>query len=352
MDYYSIVGRFARMLPAETAHEAAIKALRFSVIPSATPFSSPRLSTECFGLSFSNPVGMAAGFDKNAEVVLPLLAQGFGFVEAGTVTPLPQSGNPRPRLFRLEEDEAVINRLGFNNKGVHAFVSELKRCQKRSGIVGANIGKNKDSLDSGYDYLTSLEAVYPYVDYVTVNISSPNTVGLRDLQQKTALSDLMALLTAKRDELAQRHTRKPMLYKIAPDLSMQDKQDIVETALTHKVDGLIVTNTTVSRPETLKSGNREQRGGLSGRPLLSLSTETLRDIYRLSQGQIPLIGVGGISSAEDAYEKIRAGATLVQLYSALVYQGFGLVRSINEGLVALLERDGFSHLRQAIGTKA
>lgn len=351
MDYYSLVGRFARLLPAETAHEAAIAALKNSFIPPQNPLHHPALETVCFGLSFRNPVGMAAGFDKNAEVVEALSKQGFGFVEAGTVTPLPQPGNPRPRLFRLPEDEAVINRLGFNNKGVHAFVENLIK-QRPSCIIGANIGKNKDSLDAMYDYATSLEAVYMHADYITVNISSPNTVGLRDLQQKISLSELIKVVSKKREELEAKHKRHvPVLYKIAPDLSAEDKEGIVDVALAHRVEGLIVTNTTTTRPDSLKSCHAGEKGGLSGRPLFALSTATLRDIYKLSGGKIPLVGVGGIASAEDAYAKIRAGASLVQLYSALVYQGFGLVRQINEGLIKLLERDGLKNISEAVGTE-
>jgi dihydroorotate dehydrogenase len=351
MDYYSVLGRFARLLPAETAHEAAICALKLSLIPPASTFDHPALHSRCFGLSFANPVGLAAGFDKNAEAVKALLMQGFGFVEAGTVTPLPQPGNPHPRLFRLPEDNAIINRLGFNNKGVHVFAENLRK-NKTNGVVGANIGKNKDSLDTMYDYVTSLEAVYPYADYITVNISSPNTVGLRDLQQKAALSELMQVVAKKRDELSSKHGgHKPILYKIAPDLTPQDKEDIVEVALAHHVDGLIISNTTITRSAALQSRNASERGGLSGRPLFILATDTLRDIYRISGGKIPLVGVGGIASAEDAYAKIRAGASLVQLYTALVYQGFGLVRQINEGLVRLLERDGFKSISEAVGTE-
>lgn len=348
MDYYSVLGRFIRLLPAETAHTAAIQALRSSLIPASRPVEHEALQSTCFGLAFSNPVGMAAGFDKNAEVVDGLLKQGFGFVEAGTVTPLPQPGNPRPRMFRLAEDEAVINRLGFNNEGLHVFVQNLRK-RKEKGIVGANIGKNKESLDALYDYVTSLEAVYAHADYITVNISSPNTVGLRDLQQKNALSELIMAVTRKRDELAAASVRKPVLYKIAPDLNPSDKEDIAEVALAHRVDGLIVSNTTVSRPATLKSSFAAEKGGLSGKPLFALSTETLTDMYRLCGGRIPLIGVGGIASAEDAYIKIKAGASLVQLYSALVYKGFGLVRQINEGLTGLLERDGFKNITAAVG---
>jgi len=349
MDYYSLLGPLVRLLPAESAHNAAICALKAGIIPPTTDKTYPTLESQCFGLTFKNPVGMAAGFDKNAEVVDALLTQGFGFVEAGTVTPLAQSGNPHPRMFRLADDDAVINRLGFNNKGMHAFAQNLKQ-RKKSGIVGANISKNKDSLDATYDYATSLEAVYDYADYITINVSSPNTVGLRDLQQKEALSALMQAMGKKRDELAAKYgKRKPVLYKIAPDLTAQDKEDIVEVALAHRIDGLIVTNTTITRPPNLRSQHRNERGGLSGRPLFVLSTETLRDIYKLSHGKIPLVGVGGIASAEDAYAKIKAGASLVQLYTALVYQGFDLVQRINEGVVRLLELDGFKNISEAVG---
>lgn len=352
MDMYRLLGPLVRLLPAETAHDAAIHALKTGLLPACPSPSHPVLASECFGLSFVNPVGLAAGFDKNATVTDALFAQGFGFVEAGTITPLPQPGNPRPRLFRLAQDEAVINRLGFNNEGVHAFVARLKK-RKRAGVLGANIGKNKDSLDATYDYLACLESVYPHADYITVNISSPNTVGLRDLQQKETLSALMKALGSKRDELAKATgIRKPLLYKIAPDLTLQDRHDIVETALLHLIDGLIISNTTVTRPADLKSAHRGERGGLSGKPLAPLALATLRDIYKLSQGRIPLIGVGGISSAQDAYARIKAGASLIQLYTAFVYQGFGLVKHINKGLVKLLERDGFKSMKEAVGTES
>lgn len=347
---YSVLGKIARMLPPETAHDAAIRALKMGLVPSARRIHYPALETRVFGITFANPVGLAAGFDKNADAVDALLSQGFGFVEAGTVTPLLQPGEPKPRIFRLAEDEAVINRLGFNSKGVHVFAENLKK-HRRSGIVGANIGKNKDSLNVIHDYSAALSAVYNLVDYVTINISSPNTVGLRDLQQKNALSALMLDVEKKRVELALvTKKRKPILYKIAPDLTPQDKEDIVEVALAHNIDGLIVTNTTISR-YALKSSHANERGGLSGKPLFEMATGTLRDVYRLSNGKIPLVGVGGIASAKDAYTKIKAGASLVQLYTAFIYQGFGLINGINEGLVALLERDGFKSLQEAIGTE-
>ncbi len=351
MDYYALMGPLIRLLPAETAHGAAICALKLGAVPPARKSPHPSLQSECFGLSFPNPLGLAAGFDKNAEVVDGLFMQGFGFVEAGTVTPLPQPGNPCPRMFRLNEDKAVINRLGFNNLGVHAFVKNLQQ-RRQQGVVGANIGKNKDSLDATHDYISALDAVYAHADYITINISSPNTVGLRDLQQKESLQKLMQALTRKRDGMvAAQGKRKPVLYKIAPDLTDQNKEDIVEVALAEKIDGLIVTNTTITRPSTLKSTHSGERGGLSGAPLFVQSTQTLRDIYKLSKGNIPLIGVGGISNAEEAYMKIKAGASLLQLYTALVYEGFGLVERINEGLVRLMEKDGFKHIQEAVGTE-
>lgn len=352
MDSYGLMGPLIRLLPPETAHKAALCALKYRLVPLQPFFSHPALKSECFGLSFFNPVGIAAGFDKNAAVVDALFAQGFGFVETGTVTALPQGGNPRPRVFRLAEDEAVINRLGFNNDGLCTFVARLKK-RKRNGIVGANIGRNKDSLDPIRDYVTCLGAVYPYSDYVAINISSPNTVGLRDLQQTNALASLIKALTVKRDELMKTTgARKPLLYKIAPDLTLEEKEGIVEAVLAHSVDGLIVTNTTVTRPSDLKGGRRNEMGGLSGKPLGPLALATLREIYRLTKGRIPLIGVGGITSVEDAYARIKAGASLIQLYTALIYRGLDLVPRINEGLVRMLERDGFKNVKEAIGKES
>ncbi|MEI7669327.1 MAG: quinone-dependent dihydroorotate dehydrogenase [Pseudomonadota bacterium] len=352
MNKDSITGKMLRLLPPEMAHGLAINALKFGFVPDARKIDNPILATNLFGLDFPNPVGLAAGFDKNAESVNGLLKQGFGFIELGTVTPLQQSGNPTPRVFRLKEDEAVINRYGFNSLGIHKFAENLKK-RKLGGIVGANIGKNKDSLDALHDYSNALAAVYDLVDYITVNISSPNTVGLRDLQQKNALSGLVSGIEKKRIELTLEYgKRKPILYKIAPDISEKDKNDIVQVAFDYKIDGLILTNTTISRPENLNNRYKNEKGGLSGRPLFDLSTNCLRDIYRISNGKIPLIGVGGISSAEDAYTKIKAGASLIQLYTALIYNGMKIVNDINEGLIKLLERDGFSHhqIQQAVGS--
>lgn len=288
---------------------------------------------------------MAAGFDKNAEAVDALLAQGFGFVEAGTCTPKPQAGNPKPRMFRLTEDAAVINRLGFNGRGKDVFVANLRRRGGR-GIVGANIGKNRDTQDTIADYVAMLEAVAPHVDYITVNISSPNTEGLRALQEKDALETLISALFATRSGM-DRHL--PLLFKIAPDLDAAGQGAVAAVALERGIDGLIIGNTTVSRPESLRSRNRNEKGGLSGRPLFALSTEVLRNMYRFTEGRIPLIGVGGIASGADAYAKIRAGATLVQLYTAFVYQGFSLLQEIHSSLAALLERDGFKSIGEAVG---
>lgn len=311
------------------------------------------LAQNIFGLEFKNPVGMAAGFDKNAQVISPLLRQGFGFAEAGTVTPLPQPGNPKPRLFRLREDKAVINRLGFNNKGLDYFVKHFARRDHGLGIAGANIGKNKDTQEAAQDYVRGLNAVYPYADYITINISSPNTPLLRNLQEREPLSQLLSELINTKKQCALTHKKNiPLLLKIAPDIDAGQREDIAGTVLDKGIDGLIVSNTTISRPSSLQSIYKNETGGLSGSPLFGLSTSTLAEMYRLTKGKIPLIGVGGIASPEDAYLKICAGASLVQLYSALVYQGFGLVHAINHELPQLLKRDGFSHISEAIGSKS
>lgn len=347
-DWFSLVRPALFCLPPEVAHRLALSALSHHLLPKTKPLPVPSLEVKAMGLTFPNPIGLAAGFDKNAVAVDALLAQGFGFVEAGTVTPLPQPGNPRPRLFRLGEDEAIINRLGFNNDGLEAFLKHFTRRNKRLGIAGANIGKNKDSGDAVLDYVTGLRAVYPYADYVTVNISSPNTVGLRNLQHGAALTQLLSALSKARAECALTYGRKvPLLLKVAPDLEMEEKKDIAEIAASQGMDGLIISNTTVSRPP-LKS-RVSAAGGLSGKPLFALSTATLGDFYRLTRGKMLLVGAGGVFSAEDAYAKIRAGATLVQLYTAVIYHGFGVVREIERGLAALLEKDGFRNVQDAVG---
>jgi len=337
------------LLPPEAAHALGLWALGRGLLSASAIVRLPALEVTAFGLAFASPIGLAAGFDKNALVIDALLDQGFGFVEAGTVTPLPQPGNPRPRIFRLSCDEAVINRLGFNNDGLEAFLKHFRQRDHSKGIAGINIGKNKEGSPIA-DYVTGLQAVYPYADYITVNISSPNTPGLRDLQARDTLRQLLKMVRHVREECAQTHGKNvPLLLKVAPDLNGQEKEDVAEAALAYGINGLIISNTTVSRPEYVKSRHAREQGGLSGRPLFALSTQALKDFYQLTGGRIPLVGVGGIGSAEDAYAKIRAGATLVQLYTALVYQGFGVAREIQEGLAELLKRDGFSHVQQAVG---
>jgi dihydroorotate dehydrogenase len=352
MDSFSLLRPFIHSLPPETAHNLGLWALRHDLWPSAPLQELPSLHVNALGLTFPNPIGLAAGFDKNAVAIDGLLKLGFGFVEAGTVTPKPQPGNPQPRLFRLVEDRAVINRLGFNNEGLERFVANFT-ARKLKGIAGANIGKNKDSTDAIADYVTGLKAVYPHADYITVNISSPNTPGLRDLQQHEHLTALLKPLQQSRQECSQKHNRHvPMLLKVAPDLSDQEMEAIAESVLAHGMDGLIVSNTTISRPDSLKSNHRSETGGLSGAPLFALSTQCLKRFYRLTGGKIILVGVGGISSPEQAYAKIRAGATLVQFYTTLVYQGFSAPSRIRTVLAKMLEKDGFSNVQQAVGVDA
>jgi dihydroorotate dehydrogenase len=321
-------------LDAETAHGLTIAALK--ALPRTAPAPvDPRLRVEAMGLSFPNPLGLAAGFDKNAEVPDRMLALGFGFTEIGTVTPMPQAGNPRPRLFRLAEDKAVINRMGFNNEG-HAAALRRLSARSTSGIVGVNIGANKDSGDRIGDYVKGIEAFSPVASYFTVNVSSPNTPGLRALQSRAELEQLLARLNAARDASAR---RPPMLLKIAPDLREDELEDIAAACAGGAVDGIIVSNTTLSR-DGLKSPLAGEQGGLSGRPLLSLSTRQLARLHLLTAGGMTLVGAGGVHDAASALLKIRAGASLVQLYSALVYQGPGLVSRILAGIAAELARTG------------
>lgn len=304
----------------------------------------PILAIRRFGLQFSNPVGLAAGFDKNAEVPEAALRLGFGLTEFGTVTPRPQPGNPKPRIFRLPAQQAVINRLGFNNEGLDAAARRAEALQKRGdGIIGGNIGKNKDSTDAVADYVTGAARLSPLVDYLTVNVSSPNTPGLRALQGRAALTELLSAVQAAR------RAPVPILVKIAPDLTEDDLEDIIRAVIDTQVAGIIISNTTIERPAGLPPVLASEAGGLSGVPLFAPSTEMLRRAYRLAGDTIPLVGVGGIANADDAYAKIRAGASLVQLYTALVYQGPGLVRRIKAGLAARLRADGFARLEDAIG---
>ena len=326
-------------LDAETAHSVTIAALRTGLLPAAKA-DDPILRTTLAGLDLPNPVGLAAGFDKNVEVPDAMLRLGFGFVEAGTVTPLAQAGNPRPRIFRLSNESAVINRLGFNNAGLEAAVLRLRARSGRPGIVGANIGANKDSDDRIADYIAGVRATAPLASYLTVNISSPNTPGLRALQDRGALADLVAAVVAARGGIA-----TPIFVKVAPDLSATEIDDIARVAIDGRIDGLIVSNTTLAR----EGVNSAEAGGLSGTPLFERSTAVLRTMREATGGALPLIGVGGIGSGADAYAKLGAGASAVQLYTALIYQGPGLVGRIKRELAELLRRDGFASVAAAVG---
>jgi dihydroorotate dehydrogenase len=315
--------------------------------PRACGADDPILRTRAFGIDFPNPIGMAAGFDKDAEVAEPLLRLGFGFVEIGSVTPRPQPGNPKPRLFRLTEDRAIINRLGFNSEGLAAVEARLAVRSRSRGIIGVNLGKNRDCADAVADYRAGVAALAPHADYLVVNISSPNTPGLRALQGRAPLEALIRGVDEARTQASA--APPPLLVKLAPDLTPEDCRDVAEVALAARLDGLIVGNTTIARPPGLKSRHRAESGGLSGRPLMAPSTRLLAEVYRLTAGRIPLIGVGGIASGADAYAKIRAGASLVELYTALVYEGPGLVGRIKSDLTALLRRDGFGAVSEAVG---
>lgn len=345
--FYRAVRPALFCMPPELAHRAALKAL--ACYPSLLCKPAPSLATMLAGLSLPSPIGLAAGFDKNAEAFSGALRAGFGFVEVGTLTPKPQLGNPTPRVFRLPHAEAIINRLGFNNDGLDAAVARLKQ-RRDHGIIGGNIGKNKDTEDAVADYVSGVYALYPHVDYLTVNISSPNTPGLRDLQTGDALRALvLAVQEARALEVARGMKLKPLFVKIAPDNTDAALDTIADVALELRVDGLIVSNTTIARDHVYHLPHGTETGGLSGKPLMLLSTRVLHGMYARTQGNIPLIGVGGIASAEDAYTKIRAGASAVQLYTALVYQGVGMVARMNRELAALLARDGFTNIAEAVG---
>ncbi|WP_395646074.1 quinone-dependent dihydroorotate dehydrogenase [Terricaulis sp.] len=338
-----------RYLDAEAAHEAALLALKTGIGPRARADRWPRLKTALAGLALPNPVGMAAGFDKNCEVADALLAAGFGFVECGTVTPLPQPGNDRPRLFRLREDRAVINRLGFNNKGVDEFADRLAARAGKSGIVGANVGANKKSADRAADYVLCMGRVWKHAAYVTANISSPNTPGLRGLQERGALEELLGRLREARAPLEAAHGHRPLFLKVAPDLDETAVRDIAEIVVSNGIDALIVSNTTLARPPHLTSYNADETGGLSGQPLFAPSTQILRLFAQALEGRLPLIGVGGVESGATALAKIKAGASAVQIYSALVYDGPGLVARILYDLDGLLAAEGFDTVQEAVG---
>jgi len=342
MALYPLFRPLAFALDAERAHRTAIAALKMMPHRKQPRFAHS-LTTKVAGLTFPSPVGLAAGFDKDAQVPAQMLALGFGFVEVGTVTPRPQHGNPRPRLFRLREDRAVINRMGFNNHGHLAALEWLGQSRHERGVVGVNVGANKDSADRIADYVAGVRRMSDAADYITINVSSPNTPGLRGLQDEGALDDLLAAVSEARGEA-------PIFLKVAPDLGDGDPERIVRAAIDHRIDALIVANTTVSRP-SLRSKHASESGGLSGAPLKPLALDSLRRFHRASGGSIPLIGVGGIASADDAWERIRAGASLVQLYSAMVYEGPGIARRIAKGLAARLAREGFGNIAEAVGTE-
>ena len=350
VEYYRLVGPALGLLDPETAHRLTLRALAAGLVPAACDADSPRLAVSVWGRRFANPVGLAAGFDKDASAVTRLLGLGFGFVEAGTVTPRPQPGNPRPRVFRLRRDRAVINRLGFNSRGLDAFAARLATRPPSPGVVGANLGANRGSPDPIEDFAIGFRAVMELVDYVAVNVSSPNTPGLRDLQRRDPLARLLDTLVAVRAEAG--GPAVPILVKIAPDLGDEEVAAIAEIVLDKQIDGMIVANSTIARGAALRGRHRRQAGGLSGAPLMAPSTALLAATYRLTGGRIPLVGVGGIASGADAYTKIRAGASLVQLYTALVYEGPGLISRIKSELGACLARDGFGHVAAAVGADA
>ena len=347
--------RFARPLlrafDPEDAHKLALAGLK--IIPSGPAGEDdPRLAIRAFGLNFKNPIGVAPGFDKNAEAPDALLRLGFGFVEVGTVTPRPQAGNPRPRIFRLDADEAVINRLGFNNEGAQRVLARLAARAGNGGIVGVNIGANRDSADRVADYVRLIEIFAPVSSYVTVNVSSPNTPGLRDLQQAKALDDLLARVIEARNRVSANAGPTPVLLKIAPDLSLDDLDDAVSTARARGVDGMIVSNTTLTRPSLKERAKSIEQGGLSGRPLFDLSTRVLAETFVRVEGKFALVGAGGVDSGAAALAKIKAGATLVQLYTGMVFKGPGLVKEIKRELLSVLDRGRHKSLAEFVGVKA
>jgi dihydroorotate dehydrogenase len=343
---------FLRALEPEDAHRLAVNLLKHAPLPPA-PADDPRLAMRVFGLNFPNPIGIAAGFDKEAEVPDALLRLGFGFVEAGTITPRPQAGNPKPRLFRLDADRGVINRLGFNSQGAEAALKRLALRANAGGVVGINVGANKESPDRVADYVELIERFAAVASYVTVNISSPNTPGLRNLQQAAMLDDLLARVIDARERVAPNAGPTPVLLKIAPDLSLPDLDDVVGIARSRRVDGMIIGNTTVSRPPYLRETRiAKEAGGLSGRPLLALANRMLAETYVRVEGVFPLVGAGGIDTGAAAMSKIRAGASLIQVYSGLVFAGLGLVADIKRALIAALDRDRAASLADYVGADA
>ncbi len=342
--------KFLKLLPPEIAHSITLKALKFIKFKLDTT-EDQILHQHLFGLDFSNPIGLAAGFDKNAEVVKSMFSMGFGFVEVGTVTPKPQKGNQKPRVFRLEKDNAIINSLGFNNKGlikVKKNISKIKNNFARNKIIGVNLGKNKNTLNAVDDYFLGIEQLGDLSSYITINISSPNTDGLRDLQLRGNFENLIKQIVKKREEIDSIN-KKPILIKISPDLNEDQLRDIALISLANNIDGLILTNTSTQRPNNLKTKNLPHKGGISGKPLFENSNKILKKMYNLTNGQITLIGVGGISNGSDCFEKIKSGASLVQLYTALTYSGPLLVSKIKNELIYLIKTDGYKNISEVVG---
>lgn len=364
--YYKFIRPFLFLLPPETAHNLAIYLLSNNLLPKTNnnlladykdkSICREYIGTKFCGIDFLSPVGLAAGFDKNAQAMKSLSEQGFGFLEFGTVTPEAQSGNKKPRLFRLTSDKAVINRMGFNNDGVELFSQKLRQWKysplsNKEIIVGANIGRNKNSPNDSSDYLKCMERIYGLCNYITINISSPNTANLRAISNKETLDAFIADIMREKGKLAEKkRCDVPIFLKISPDETDKNLENIADICLKHKVDAVIISNTTLTDNHSDKNfAEKHLKGGLSGKPLFKKSTKKLSHFYKVSNGKIPLIGVGGISTADDAYEKIKSGASLVQVYSALVYQGFDLVNDINEGLIKLVQADGFKNISEAVG---
>ncbi len=350
IDPYPLIKPFLFLLDPELAHDLTLKMLSCGMGPQFYGPDDPVLETELFGLEFPNPLCLGAGLDKQATCMDAFMGFGFGSVEIGTVTPLPQAGNPRPRMFRIPHAKALINRFGFNSIGADVFAERLKAWrlleERTQNPIGVNIGKNKDTVDDAADYLTCFEKVAPYADFITVNISSPNTPGLRDLQTRERMAELLRRVTDRRDAL---RPDLPVLVKIAPDLTESQQDDIAAVVLESKVQGVIVSNTTLARPDEIPAEKAKEAGGLSGPLLFAPSTQLLARMYKLTQGKVPLIGCGGVSTGKDAYEKIRAGASLVQVYTALVFEGPLVIQKMKRELAALLRKDGFSSVSEAVG---
>ncbi len=356
MSLYQFFRPLIFQLEPESAHNLAIEFIKNYPFNFGKITEYDNLKTKLWNLDFKNPIGIAAGFDKNAKIAAKLAKFGFGFIECGTVTPLAQSGNPKPRIFRLSKDQSIINRLGFNNDGAINFLNNIKTqlddLSKLKIPIGINIGKNKDSEDAVSDYISLLDKFYDYASYITINISSPNTKNLRDLQKSDQLDSFLKAIKNHQKSLQNKSkNHPPLLLKIAPDLTNQEQETIAAICLANKIDGIIISNTTISRPDHLSDPYKNEQGGLSGQALLDKSSQILKNIYQLTKAQIPIIGVGGISNAKDAYQKITFGASLIQIYSAFIYQGFGLVEKIKSDLSKQLAADGFKNLSEAVGCK-